>query len=79
MTATGDVGRMCECVNADVRRGRCAALKRRAAVYIPVGGEGAVARPGEGPEVSGTGDKRPRRTRGKGRIIKKKGDEHGTR
>ena len=66
-------------MNADVRKGRCAALKRRAAGYIPVGGDGAVARPAEGPEVSGTGDKRPRRTRGQGRIIKKKGGEHGTR
>ena len=78
MTTTGDVVRVCECVNADVRKCRCAALKRRA-VYIPVGGDGAVARPGEGPEVSGTGDKRPRRTRGLGRIIKKKGGEHDTR
>ena len=79
MTRSGDVGRMCECVNADVRECRCEIALKRRAVYIPVGGEGAVARPGEGPEVSGTGDKRPRRTRGQGRTIKKKGDEHGTR
>ena len=80
MTTTGDVGRMCECVNADVRKCRCAiALKRRAAAYIPEGGEGAGARPGGRPEVAGTKDRRPRGTRGKGRTIKKKGGEHGTR
>jgi len=72
MTATGDVGRMCECVDADVRKCRCAiALKRRAAAYIPEGGEGAGTRPGGRPEVAGT-IRRPRRTRGKGRPIKKK-------
>ena len=70
MTTTGDVGRVCECVNADVRKCRCAiALKRRAAAYIPEGGEGAGARPGGRPEVAGT-IKRPRRTRGRGRLIK---------
>jgi hypothetical protein len=70
MTTTGDVGRMCECVNADVRKCRCAiALKRRAAAYIPEGGEGAGARPGGRPEVAGT-IKRPRRMRGRGRLIK---------
>ena len=67
---SGDIGRMCECVNADVRKCRCAiALKRRAAAHIPEGGEGAGARPGEGPEAAGT-IKRPRRTRGRGRYIK---------
>ena len=66
---SGDIGRICECVNADVRKCRCAALKRRAAVHIPEGGEGAGARPGEGPEAAGT-IKRPRRTRGRGRHIK---------
>ena len=69
MTRAGDIGRMCEGVYADVRKCRCAALKRRAAVYIPEGGEGAGARPGEGPEVAGT-IKRLRRTRGRGRYIK---------
>ena len=73
MTTTGDVGRMCECVDADVRKCRCAvASKRRAAAYIPEGGEGAGARPGGRPEVAGTKAKWPRRTRGKGRPIKKK-------
>lgn len=70
MTMSGDIGRMCECVNVKVRKCRCVdALKRRAAVHIPEGGEGAGARPGGRPEVAGT-IKRPRRTRGRGRYIK---------
>ena len=70
MTRAGDIGRMCECVNVEGCKCRSAdALKRRAAAHIPEGGEGAGARPGEGPEAAGT-IKRPRRTRGRGRHIK---------
>ena len=68
MTMDGDVGTGCLCVNVSVCKCRSAELKRRE-THIPKGGEGAGARPGEGPEVVGT-IKRQRRTRGRGRYIK---------